>query len=236
MTNIPGCFNVGESEFAYHGANRLGANSLTSCIFAGLVAGTEVPRYLENLKSSYGNLSPKMYSEALAKEEALKHDLLTRSGRENVHRLHDELADLMILHVTVKRNNADLKKVIEELKELRERYNHISLDDRGTHLNQTYAFANQFGPMLELALVMAKGALLRDEFRGAHFKPEFPERDDEKWLKTTMAAYDPAQDEPVITYRPVDTRYLKPIKREYSKAKKVKPTLENIPANISLPV
>jgi succinate dehydrogenase / fumarate reductase flavoprotein subunit len=236
MTNISGCFQVGESEFQYHGANRLGANSLIACIFAGLVAGTEVPRYLESLKNSYGNLSPKMYSEALAKEEVLKHDLLTRSGSENVHRLHDELADVMIRNMTVKRSNPDLKKTIEKLKELRERYARISLDDHGHQLNQTYAFANQFGPMLELALVMTKGALLRDEFRGSHFKPEFPERNDENWLKTTIATYDPSKDEPVISYVPVDLRYLKPIKREYSKAKKIKPTLENVPDNIVLPV
>jgi succinate dehydrogenase / fumarate reductase flavoprotein subunit len=153
-----------------------------------------------------------------------------------VHKLHDELSDVMILNMTVKRNNEDLKKTMDKLKELRERYGRITLDDRGQHLNQTYTFANQFGYMLELAMVMTKGALLRNEFRGAHFKPEFPQRDDEHWLKTTIATYDPNQDEPVITFKPVDLRYLKPIKREYSKAKRVKPTLENVPNNIVLPV
>ncbi len=234
MTNLPGCFNVGESDFQYHGANRLGANSLLSCIFAGLVAGNEVPRYLEHLRASYGNLSNKMYSEALAQEEAFKHDLMTRNGSENVHLLHDELAELMVRYVTVKRNNADLKNTLSKIKEIRERYAHIRLDDHGSHLNQTYAFANQFAAMIELALVITKGALLRDEFRGAHFKPEFPDRDDQRWLKTTLAAYD--QDEPAITYRPVDLRYLKPVPRDYSKAKKVKPTLENVPNNIPLPL
>jgi succinate dehydrogenase / fumarate reductase flavoprotein subunit len=236
MTNIPGCFNVGESEFQYHGANRLGANSLLSCIFGGLVAGTEIPRYLEGLTHSYGNLPSQIFSEALAKEEAFKHDLLKRDGKENIHRLHDELSDLMVSNVTVKRNNADLKKTIEEIKKIRERYGQISLDDRGSAMNQTYTFANQFLPMLELALVITKGALLRDEFRGAHYKPEFPKRDDAHWLKTTIASHDPAHGEPAITYRPVDTRHLKPILRDYSKAKKVTPQLENVPSNIQLPV
>jgi succinate dehydrogenase / fumarate reductase flavoprotein subunit len=234
MTNLPGCFNVGESDFQYHGANRLGANSLLSCIFAGLVAGVEVPRYLESLKSGYDDLPKNIYADALAQEEAFKQDLMTRNGPENVHRLHDELADLMVRHVTVKRDNADLKNTIDQIKAIRERYAQISLDDRGTILNQTYAFANQFAAMIEIALVITKGALLRDEFRGAHFKEGFPERDDQHWLKTTIAAYDP--DEPVITYRPVDVRHLKPILRDYSKAKKVKPTLENIPSNIQLPL
>lgn len=236
MTNLPGCFNVGESEFQYHGANRLGANSLLSCIFGGLTAGLEVPRYLESLTSSYGNLPSAIFQKALEKEEALKKELMTSSGKENVHKLHDELADLMVKNVTVKRNNADLKKTVEEIKKIKERFSNISLSDHGSIINQTYIFANQFRPMLELALVMAKGALLRDEFRGAHYKPDFPERDDENWLKTTRAAYDPNQDEPVIDYLRVDMRYIKPIKRDYSKAKKVVPHFENVPSTILLPV
>lgn len=236
MTNIPGCFNVGESEFQYHGANRLGANSLLSCIFGGLTAGMEVPRYLDSLTSSYGNISSRIFSDALAKEEAFKHDLMSRDGKENVHCLHDELSDILIRNVTVRRNNADLKQTLDVIKQIRERYNHIHLDDKGSSVNQTYAFANQFGSMLELALVITKGALLRNEFRGAHYKPEFPERDDKNWLKTTIATYDLKLDEPVISYLPVDTRYLKPQLRDYSKAKKVVPHFEHLPANIVLPV
>lgn len=234
MTNIPGCFNVGESEFQYHGANRLGANSLVSCIFGGLVAGVEVPRYLETLTTSASALPFKIFSESMAQEEALKHDLLTRDGPENVHRLHDEMADWMVRNVTVKRNNVDLQKVIDKLKELRERYAHISLDDKGHLMNQTYAFANEFGPMLELALAMTKSALVRNESRGAHFKPEYPKRDDKNWLKTTIATYQ--KDEPEITFKKVNTAYLEPFERDYVHAKKVKPTLKNIPSNIQLPI
>ncbi len=234
MTNIPGCFNIGESEFQYHGANRLGANSLVSCIFGGLVAGVEVPRYLETLSTSASALPFKIFSEAMAQEEALKHDLLTRDGSENVHKLHDEMADWMIRNVTVKRNNVDLQKTIDKLKELRERYAHISLDDKGHLMNQTYAFANEFGPMLELALAMTKSALVRNESRGAHFKPEYPKRDDAKWLKTTIATY--TKDEPEITFKKVNVDYLEPFERDYVHAKKVKPTLKNIPSNIQLPI
>jgi succinate dehydrogenase / fumarate reductase, flavoprotein subunit len=234
MTNIPGCFNVGESDFAYHGANRLGANSLLSCIFGGLVTGVEVPRYLETLEKTYSQLSAKLYSEAVAQEEGFKLELLERNGKENVFKLHDELAEIMVRDVTVVRNNKDLKKAMHEIKKIRERFQHISLDDTGSILNQSLIFAMQFDAMIELALVMTKGALLRDEFRGSHYKPEFPKRDDKHWLKTTIAQYDP--DEPEISYRPVDTRHLAPILREYAQAKKVKPTLENVPDNIPLPI
>ncbi len=234
MSNIPGCFVIGEAEFQYHGANRLGANSLLSCIFAGLVAAVEVPRYMETLKSSYGNIHLRVFNEALGAEEAFKQDLLTRNGKENVHALHDELADLMVKNVTVKRDNKELLETMHKLKEIRERFLNISLDDRGSFMNQTYTFANQFSAMLEIALVITKGALLRNEFRGAHYKPEFPERDDDNWLKTTIAAYDP--DEPIITYRNVDLRYLKPVKRKYTESAHAKPEYHNLPSNIELPL
>ncbi len=232
MTNLPGCFCIGEADYQYHGANRLGANALLACIFSGLLVGKEVPRYINQLTSSYREISSTIYEEAIQQEEDLKKDILSRNGPENIHRLHDELSDWMVRNVTVKRDNRDLIATLDGLKALRERYRHISLDDHSQFANQTYAFANQFGPMLELAMVITKGALLRNEFRGAHFKPEFPHRDDENWLKTTLATYNPAFDEPIITYEPVDVRHLKPIPRDYSHTNKIKPTLENIPENV----
>ncbi|MGB7978253.1 MAG: succinate dehydrogenase flavoprotein subunit [Chlamydiales bacterium] len=236
MTNLTGCFNIGESDYQYHGANRLGANSLLSCIFSGLVAGVEVPRYLESLAKSSAQLPDEVFNEPLKIEEKRQKELLSKDGPENVHQLHDELADCMVRFVLVKRENRGLEQAIRTIKEIRERYSRIGMTDRGTNLNQTVVFAHQFEAMLEVALIIAKGALLRDEFRGSHFKPEFPERDDEKWLKTTIATYDPKGGEPVISYEPVDTRHLDPIKRDYTKAKKVKPALNNVPANIQLPL
>lgn len=231
MTNLVGCFNVGESDYQYHGANRLGANSLLACIFGGLVTGVEVPKYLNTVQ---GDAPNSIFEAALKVEEARKQQLLNASGSENVHQLHDELADYMVRNVSVKRDNVGLQETMVKIKELRERYNRIGLSDRGTRLNQTYIFAGQFGAMLELALVITKGALLRNEFRGAHFKPEYPERNDADWLKTTIATYEP--EEPTITYEPVDMRHLDPIKRDYTQAKKVKPTLKNIPSKIELPL
>jgi succinate dehydrogenase / fumarate reductase flavoprotein subunit len=234
MTNLKGCFNAGESDYQYHGANRLGANSLLSCIFGGLTAGVEVPRYIDSLPKRAVDLPESIYQQACLREEEIQAKLLFSKGEENVHKLHDELADVMVRYTTVKRDNPDLKKTIDKIKEIRDRFKRVSLDDTSKTMNQTYVLARQFSAMLELALVIAKGAYLRNEFRGAHYKPEFPERDDANWLKTTIATYHP--DEPVITYEPVDTRHLDPVKRDYSHAKKVKPTLKNIPSNIQLPL
>mgnify|MGYP005992835139 FL=1 len=88
--------------------------------------------------------------------------------------------------------------------------------------------------MLEIALTVAKGALMRDEFRGSHYKPKFPKRNDLDFLKTTIATYDPHGDEPEITYKPVDIRHLEPVLRDYTKAKKVTPNLKNVPKKVPL--
>lgn len=234
MTNLPGCFNVGESSYQYHGANRLGANALLACIFSGLVAGTEIPRYLEQLAPT--ECPSSLFEASLQKEQQIQRELLASEGSENVHRLHEELADWMVRFVTVQRNNVDLQKTLDKIKEIRDRFKHISLDDRGTTLNQTYLFANQFRAMLEVALIITKSALMRNEMRGSHYKPEFPERDDLNWLKTTIATYDPQRGEPAITYEAVDIRHLDPIKRDYVTAKRVKPSLKNLPKEIQLPL
>lgn len=236
MTNIPGCFNVGESDYQFHGANRLGANSLLSCIFGGLVTGKEVPNYLAAQSLSWKDMPAAIFEEAIDKEKEIRKDLMGRTGKENVHRLHDELAEWMVRHVTVKRNNKDLAATYDKILALKDRYQHIALGDHSQFANQTYIFAHQFDAMLDLALVIVKGALLRNEFRGAHYKPEFPKRNDREWLKTTIAEYDSETGEPRITYEAVDLRHLNPIEREYTSAKKVKPTLMNIPANLQLPL
>lgn len=236
MTNLPGCFNVGESDYQYHGANRLGANSLLSCIFGGLVAGNEVPRYINNLSSSYTETPSRIFDEAVQAELAERQRLLSSNGGENIYYLHDELAMWMVDNVTVKRNNKDLKRTMDKLQELRERFHRITLGDHSQFANQSLAFALQFNAMIDISMIITKGALMRDEFRGAHYKPEFPKRDDENWLKTTIATFNPKTDEPMITYEPVDLRHLKPILRDYKQAKRVKPTLENIPANLQMPI
>lgn len=233
MSNIPGCFNIGESDFAYHGANRLGANSLLSCIFSGLVVGQEVPRYIDNLEPWD---SEKPFEEALEKEKAIKEELLSQSGGENIFQLHDELAHIMVNKATVKRNNQDLQKTLDAIKEIKKRYKKVTIADHSRFANKSYIFARQFDAMLDLALIIVKGALLRDEFRGSHYKEGFNERDDKNWLKHTIATYDPSKDEPVISYRKVDLRHLDPIPRNYISAKKVKPTLKNVPKNIQLPI
>jgi succinate dehydrogenase / fumarate reductase flavoprotein subunit len=234
MTNIAGLFAAGECDFQYHGANRLGANSLLSCIYSGMVAANEMSFFVDDLKVRYEDIGSRCFEEAEAREVAIKQDLLSRKGSENVHALHDELANIMVSNCTVVRSNQGLNEAISKIQEIKQRFKNISLDDKGAILNQTYQFANQFGPMLDLALTIAKGALLRDEFRGAHFKKEFTERDDKNWLKTTVATFDPDSNEPKISYFPVDVRHIEPVQRDYTKGKRSAPKMENVPSRIPL--
>ena len=236
MTSIPGCFCVGEAEFEYHGANRLGANALLACIFAGLTVAMEIPRYIENLGDGRDQISEAHFTQALAQEETFKADLMERRGSENVHELHDALSEVMVKHVSVKKNNNDLEKTLRTIQELKTRYQNITLDDRGAGLNQTYIFANQFRSILDLASVIASSALARNEFRGAHFKPEFQKRDDERYLKTTIASRNLSSGAPDISYLPVDTRHFEPTRRDYTQKKSAPPAPKNLPDNIKLPV
>ena len=232
MTNIPGCFVIGEADFEYHGANRLGANSLLSALFSGFIAAKELPRYFETPPSE--SASEAAFREALVIEEGKRTAILQRQGPENVHALHEELSGWLLRNVTVKRNNADLAKTFDAILSIRERFQHITVSDKGSVLNQTLQFALEFESMLEIALAITKGALLRDESRGSHFKPEFPKRNDAEWLKITLAEYQP--DEPRISYRPVDCRYLKPQMRDYTSAAKAIPHFEGLPSTFVPPL
>ena len=158
--------------------------------------------------------------------------MLSRKGKENVHALHEELADTMVSHCTVVRSNGGLQEALLKIEEIRDRFAHIHLGDTGHHVNQTLQFALQFGPMLDVAETIARGALARNEFRGSHYKPEFPERDDEQFLKTTLATHTKGGIK--ISYLPVDIRHLSPLKRDYTTAKRVKPELHNVPKQIPI--
>lgn len=234
MTNLKGCFNCGESDFQYHGANRLGANSLLSCLYAGLVVGDEIPRFLEAEGTLMDKTPSSVYERSLKEEERLNQELLNRSGDENVFLLHDELAHVMVTNVTVKRNNESLSETLNKLKEIRERSDRIAVHDSSKFANKTFHFVRQFRPMVELAVAMTKGALLRNEFRGSHFKPEYPKRDDKDWLKKTIAFYD--GDECRMEYQPVDVRHVQPLLRDYTKAAQGDTQLRNISDKIVLPL
>jgi succinate dehydrogenase / fumarate reductase flavoprotein subunit len=103
--------------------------------------------------------------------------------------------------------------------ELLERFQHINLSDRTQWANTTVAFVRQLYNMLQLSRVIAQGARLRDESRGSHYKPDFPDRDDKNWMKTTKATFAPDADEPKFEVEPVDASLIPPRPRKYDVAK-----------------
>jgi succinate dehydrogenase / fumarate reductase, flavoprotein subunit len=212
-TNIPGIFAAGECEYQYHGANRLGANSLVSCIYGGMVAGPSAVKYARNLEKGCDGTPPAIFDAERARQQEANDALLHSQGTENPMTIWKELGDLMVEHVTVVRLNANLEKALRKLDELSDRFSRVNLADRTQWSNQTLQFTRELGNMLILSKVITLGALARNETRGAHFKPEFPERDDKNWLKTTKASWNGGKIQ--LDYEPVDISLLPPRPRKY---------------------
>ena len=216
MTNIPGVFAAGEAEYQYHGANRLGANSLVSCIFGGFVAGPNAIKYAKGLQASEANGA---FEAERKRQEDMNNGLMNNQGTENPFRLWRELGDLMTRNCTVIRYNKKCQESDAKIVELLERMNHINLSDRTQWANTSVVFARQLYNMMQLARVIAQGAGMRDESRGAHYKPDFPERDDKNWMKTTKAYFAPDADEPKFEFEAVDVSLVPPRPRRYDAVK-----------------
>jgi succinate dehydrogenase / fumarate reductase flavoprotein subunit len=218
-TNIKGIFAAGECEYGYHGANRLGANSLVSCIYGGFVAGPQAMLYARNNTKSTDGVSSTVFDSERKRQDEANAGLLTSNGTENPFRLWRELGELMTRNCTVIRYNKNLQQTDAKLVEFLERFNHINLSDKSQWANTSFVFTRQLYNMLQLSRVIAQGAALRNESRGAHYKPDFPDRDDKNFLKTTKAYFAPDADEPRFEFEPVDISLLPPRPRRYDMAK-----------------
>lgn len=218
MTNIPGLFASGECDYSMHGGNRLGANSLLSAVYGGMVAGPAAIAYMNELETSVHDMPEEVVEAHKIAEIDRFNDILAMEGTENAYQIHRELGEVMTDNVTVVRYNDKLEQTLTKIKELRERFTRISATDTARWSNQGASFIRQLDHMLDLAEAITLGALQRDESRGAHYKPDFPERDDERFLKTTMARY--TNGHPEIHYEEVDTSLIPPRKRDYSKKSK----------------
>ncbi|MEH7348972.1 succinate dehydrogenase flavoprotein subunit [Gottfriedia acidiceleris] len=222
MTTIPGLFAAGECDYSMHGANRLGANSLLSAIYGGMVAGPNAVRYVNGLAKSSDDVSTSVYESNANEEKEKMNRIYKMDGKENAYLLHKELGEWMTDNVTVVRFNDRLLKTDEKIQELYERYQNININDTAKWSNQGASFTRQLENMLHLSRVITLGAYNRNESRGAHYKPEFPDRNDEEFLKTTMAKFDEKSNSPLFHYVDVDTSLIQPRKRDYSKKKEDK--------------
>lgn len=216
-TNIPGLFAAGECDYSIHGANRLGANSLLSCVYGGFVAAPSALEYAKNVER--GNTETNgIHAAELKRQQDINDSIVKNDGKENQYKLHDEMAKVMTDNVTVVRYNDRLKETDEKLVELQERFKNISINDSNLWATQAVPHARQLHNMMNLARVITLGALNRDESRGAHYKPDFPDRDDDKFMKTTIAEY--SAEAPILSYEEIDVSQVEPRKRDYSATKK----------------
>jgi len=206
----PGLFAAGEVDYQFHGANRLGANSLLSCLYSGQIAGPAMVAYAQGhaTAASDGVFEPEVKRQQQAYDRILGMD-----GPESAYVLAREMGEWMTANVTVVRDNKKLAETDQKLLELKDRWGRIGISDRGRWANHDVSFVKQLWNMLELARVITLGALRRDESRGAHYKPEFPNRDDARWLRTTRARW--TSDGPQFSYEPVDVSLIPPRPRKY---------------------
>jgi succinate dehydrogenase / fumarate reductase, flavoprotein subunit len=212
-TNVAGIYAAGECEYQYHGANRLGANSLVSCIYGGMVAGPAAIQYARGLEKGCDSVPATVFDTERTRQHYINESLLHQEGTENPVTIWRELGDSMTEHVTVVRLNKGLESTDKKIQELLDRYKKINLADRTAWSNQTLSFCRELQNMLVLARVITLGALARNESRGAHYKPDFPDRNDAQWLKTTRASFENGQIK--LSYEPVDTTGIPPRARRY---------------------
>jgi succinate dehydrogenase / fumarate reductase flavoprotein subunit len=208
-TPIKGLYAVGECAcISVHGANRLGGNSLLDIVVFGKIAGNDAPEAISGL-----DFLPFSEGEVRREEERIK-TLFNSEGTEKLSQLREELSDAMSEGVGIFRDEERIKRALEKVREIKERAKRLKVYDTeltfNTNLQQTLEFLN----MVEVAETIALAALNRKESRGAHARLDYPERDDENFLKHSVVVRG-EDGELQISYKPVVITRFQPEERKY---------------------
>ncbi len=205
---LPGFYAAGECAcVSVHGANRLGTNSLVDLVVFGRRAGRDMARYIAD--HDFVPLPRDPTCEACEEVERL----LASNGGERLADIRQELRDLMMNDVGVFRIEEQISAAVDRIRDLQARYRQASITDRGRKFNTELLEALELGYLLDLAEVTAESALARKESRGAHSREDYPERDDDQWLKHTLAYRRPGGIE--LRYKPVTITRFEPKPRTY---------------------
>jgi succinate dehydrogenase / fumarate reductase flavoprotein subunit len=208
-TVMPGFYAAGEVAcVSAHGANRLGTNSLLDIIVFGKRSGVEMVRFCQE-----NDLLPLPEEPEAFVREQLEALRSRPSGRERAADIRREMQDVMMDYVGVFREKEGIEQAIDKLKELQERYQQISVDDKGRRFNTDVLEAWELGALLDVAEVTAVAALDRTESRGGHYREDYPERDDENWLRHSLAWRRDGQIE--LGFKPVTITDYEPKERVY---------------------
>jgi len=207
-TVVPGLFAAGECAcVSVHGANRLGTNSLLDLVVFGKHAGLKAAEYAK--QAEYMKLPEDAEAGARSQFEALRNG----SGEANVYDLSNEMKHVMFDEVGIYRNGSAMEDAIDRIRELKEKYKHVRISDTGKVFNTELLNAWELGNLLDIAEVVAMCALNRTESRGGHSREDYPNRDDENWLKHTLITK--KDDRFEISYKPVVITKYQPKARVY---------------------
>jgi succinate dehydrogenase / fumarate reductase, flavoprotein subunit len=209
---VRGLWAAGESAcVSIHGANRLGANSTAECLVFGRIVGEDVASYLATEKvQPLGNRSALIEGE----EERIFRDLFrNETSSSDVYSIKAKLREIMDKSVYVFRNEIDLTNAVRQIRELKKTFLGVKVTDGSRVFNYNLQDVLEVGVMLDLAEVVAEGALIRRESRGGHARTDYPNRDDSNWLRHTLALR--AGDVPSFSYAPVNITMWKPVERKY---------------------
>ncbi|MFP4641711.1 MAG: succinate dehydrogenase/fumarate reductase flavoprotein subunit [Dehalococcoidia bacterium] len=209
-TPVEGIWAAGESAcVSFHGANRLGSNSTAECLVAGRIAGEQAARHALKRKAT-----PEMPAKRVREEEyAVFEQFQQRSGSEDITAILSELRSMMDVKVGVFRTGQELEEALGKIRELRERVNYVKTEETTRVYNTSILSILETINLLDVAEAIVAGGLARTEWRGSHARRDFPKRDDENWLKHTLAYYTP--EGPRLEYTPVNITMWKPVERKY---------------------
>ncbi|MGX3010926.1 fumarate reductase flavoprotein subunit [Helicobacter sp. 23-1044] len=204
-SHLKGLFAAGEVAcWDLHGFNRLGGNSVSEAVVAGMIVGDYFREYCEKKKIT---LKTSTIEKALKAQQDYIESLINANGKENIFEIKKQMTEIMDNNVGIFRDGEHLQSALKGLAELYKKSKNIRISNKNLHNNPELEEAYRTQKMLKIALCVAQGAFNRTESRGAHTREDYPKRDDKDWLKRTLASWEkPEDDMPTISYEDLDVK------------------------------